>query len=117
MILAMYIVSGLNKILSLGKSEGPRFASRTGIPPTAATVLVFLAGVLEVAASAVVIYGIRQKVTKLVDVGVLMLVAFTVVASFVFYAFPFRYKPILANMTAIGGLLMLSCMCTKNSKP
>ena len=114
-LVLMYVASGANKVLTLGASEAGRFAEKTGFSPSASTRLVFLAGLWELVASALVLRGVWQlsgeRARKSVRAGTGGLVVFTVLATLIFYARPFRFKPVLANLTAIAGLVLLPRVC------
>ena len=112
-LVAMFVISGLTKVVTLGASEAERFANKTGITKYAPHV-VFLAGVIELDGAFMILRGVWQDNNlslKRVHHGSNVLVAFTVAATILFYVKPFKYKPTLANMTTIAGLLLLPQVC------
>lgn len=114
-LVLMYAVSGANKVATLGVAEAERFATKAGVGMRAATRAVFLAGVWELVGAGLVLYGVwcqtGKEALRGVRAGTSMLAAFTVLATLIFYTRPFRYKPFLANMTALAGLLLLPKVC------
>tara|TARA_B100001175_G_scaffold149952_1_gene127123 strand:+ start:251 stop:643 length:393 start_codon:yes stop_codon:yes gene_type:complete len=115
-LVAMFVISGMTKVVTFGTSEADRFAEKTGLRKYAQHV-VFLAGVIELYGAFMILRGVwqhnaSQKASlKRVHHGSNVLVAFTVAATLVFYVKPFKYKPTLANMTTIAGLLLLPQVC------
>jgi hypothetical protein len=115
-LVAMFVISGITKVVTLGASEADRFAEKTGFRKYAQHV-VFLAGVIELYGAFMILRGVwqdnaSQKASlKRVHHGSNVLVAFTIAATVVFYVKPFKYKPTLANMTTIAGLLLLPQVC------
>jgi len=111
-LVAMYVISGLTKVASLGSSEAERLSrALSGLSLRSSTVLVFLAGVIELVGSYMILRGVWTTDKKMVDTGSMILAVFTVLATLIFYAFPFRYKPFLSNMTALAALLLLPKVC------
>tara|TARA_Y100001936_G_scaffold253658_1_gene319846 strand:- start:1477 stop:1851 length:375 start_codon:yes stop_codon:yes gene_type:complete len=111
-LVAMYVISGLTKVASLGSSEAERLSRALGgLSLRSSTVLVFLAGVIELVGSYMILRGVWTTDKKMVDTGSMILAVFTVLATLIFYAFPFRYKPFLSNMTALAALLLLPKVC------
>ena len=115
-LVAMFVISGMTKVVTLGASEADRFAEKTGFRKYTQHV-VFLAGVIELYGAFMILRGVWQDNTsqkaslKRVHHGSNILVAFTLAATVVFYIKPFKYKPTLANMTTIAGLLLLPQVC------
>jgi hypothetical protein len=115
-LVAMFVISGTTKVMTLGASEADRFAEKTGLKKYAQLV-VFLAGVIELYGAFIILQGVwqnnvsRKESSKKVHHGSNVLVAFTVAATLIFYVKPFKYKPTLANMTTIAGLLLLPQVC------
>ena len=111
-LVAMFVISGITKVMTLGASEADRFAEKTGFKKYAQYV-VFLAGVIELYRAFMILQGVwqdnvsRNASLKRVHHGSNVLVIFTVAATLIFYLKPFKYKPTLANMTTIAGLLLL----------
>lgn len=112
----MFFISGATKVATLGLSDSERFFNKTGIPMKFSRFIVLAAGLFELIAVYFILCGIRKKSWQQVDKGALMLVGFTILATIIFYANPLKkiFKPyaIMANMTAIGGLLLLPHVCT-----
>ncbi len=112
-LVAMFVISGMTKVVTLGASEADRFSEKTGFRKYAQHI-VFLAGVIELYGAFMILRGVwhDDKLSlKRVHHGSNILVAFTIAATTVFYLRPFRYKPTLANMTTIAGLLLLPQVC------
>ena len=111
-LVAMFVISGITKVMALGASEADRFAEKTGFKKYAQYV-VFLAGVIELYRAFMILQGVwqdnvsRNASLKREHPGSNVLVIFTVAATLIFYLKPFKYKPTLANMTTIAGLLLL----------
>lgn len=112
-LVTMFVISGMTKIVTLGASEADRFADKTGFRKYAQHV-VFLAGAIELYGAFMILRGVwkdNNLSLKRVHHGSNVLVAFTVAATLIFYVKPFKYKPTLANMTTIAGLLLLPQVC------
>ena len=113
MLVAMFVISGMTKVLSMGHSESDRFALKTGVRRYAAHI-VFLAGLVELYGAAMILAGVWRsdsRSSERVHHGSNVLAVFTIVATLIFYTRPFKYKPTLANMTAIAGLVLLPRVC------
>jgi uncharacterized membrane protein YphA (DoxX/SURF4 family) len=111
----MYVASGAHKVFSLGVSEAERFAKKTGLGLRIATQIVLLAGIWELIGAALVLHGVWSAKGKYalqhVRLGTTMLAIFTILATLIFYVRPFRYQPVLSNLTALAGLLLLPKVC------
>lgn len=120
LLVLMFILSGVTKVLSFGASEAPRFAAKTGLDERLSGRIVFVAGVWELAASALILYGVwalrGERALEAVTAGANALILFTALATLIFYANPLRgiwkLHPVLANLTAIAGLLLLPRVCS-----
>ena len=114
-LVLMFVISGANKVLSGGASESDRLATKTGIEARLCTLIVFCAGLWELLGAGLVLYGVWSKNshsnTSLVQLGVTSLSLFTIIATVIFYMKPFKYNPVLANMTALAGLMLLPKVC------
>lgn len=113
MLVAMFLISGLSKVVSLGASESERFAQKTGLGRYSAHI-VFLAGVIELYGASLILMGIWRNDRRSLDrvhLGSSILIAFTAAATAIFYLKPFKYKPTLANMTTMAGLFLLPQVC------
>lgn len=111
LIVLMFIISGLDKILSLGTSEMSRFAIKTGLPIDISQIVVLATGIYELIASGMVLYGTFNKDLKLASAGSYMLILFTILATLVFYTMPINYKPFLSNLSVIAGLYLMLNVC------
>jgi len=86
----MFIVSGLSKVFTLGNSEAKRLSKKLmNLNERFSQLIVFGAGIWELLASAVVLYGIWNFNTHYLQIGSLMLVLFTIMATIIFYVFPY----------------------------
>ena len=111
LIVLMFIISGLDKILSLGTSEMSSFAIKTGLPSDISQIVVLAAGIYELIASGMVLYGTFNKNLELASIGSYMLILFTILATLVFYTMPIKYKPFLSNLSVIAGLYLMLNVC------
>jgi uncharacterized membrane protein YphA (DoxX/SURF4 family) len=121
-LVLMFIISGLSKTITLGKSESSRFSvklsklltlekSNTLINENIGQVLVFIAGIWELVSCIILIYGIFTLNSKFIFGGSLSLIIFTILATIIFYVFPFKHLPILSNLTTICALILLPFIC------
>ena len=127
LLVFMFIVSGVDKVLTLGARDTPRFVKRLPmIPETLAQMIVFAAGVYELVSSGMILYGAYYKNADIASVGSYMLIFFTALATLIFYTFPFEglFKAghqkyaFLGNLTTMAGLyLMLKICFFKNGTP
>lgn len=107
----MYIWSGVSKILSMGQQEAGRLAGKLPmVPKNLIPLIILAAGIWELVAASSAIYASFEpkKYQLLGSISTMSLTVFTILASLIFYTFPFKTIPFLANLTAIGGLLTLS---------
>merc|ERR1711869_117408 len=108
----MGIVSGLNKVITLGKSEAKRFSKKmNNLDKSLSQFIVFGAGVWELVASAIILYGIWNLNNIFLNYGSLMLMIFTIMSTLIFYVFPFKYLPFLSNLTTLCALFLLPHIC------
>ena len=111
-LILMFIVSGLNKVITLGKSEAKRFSKKmNNLDKSLSQFIVFGAGVWELVASAIILYGIWNLNNIFLNYGSLMLMIFTIMATLIFYVFPFKYLPFLSNLTTLCALFLLPHIC------
>ena len=113
-MVCMYLISGLMKVRSFGVNESERFSKKSGVCMKNSQRLVFLAGVVEIYASVLILRGVWSTNMRLQDVklGSSILAIFTVLATLIFYVLPgFRPYPVLSNLTALSGLLLLPLVC------
>jgi len=111
LIVSMFLISGGAKLLDLGKSEGLRLAKKLDIETQTAIIIVLLAGVFEIVSSLMVIYGAFMDVDDAAIIGLYGLVIFTILATLIFYAFPFNYRPFMSNLSVITGLFLAANVC------
>lgn len=113
-LILMFIVSGFTKVITLGNSEAKRLSKKlTNINKDFSQLIVFVAGIWELLASAIVLYGIWNFNTNYLQIGSLMLVLFTIMATIIFYVFPFKHLPFLSNLTTSCALFLLPYICVK----
>lgn len=110
--LLMFFVSGATKVSSLGASESVRLAGK--LPEGIAEfsqVIVLLAGIFELISSLAVVYGSISNNPDVAIYGIWGLILFTMLATLIFYTFPFKYKPALSNLSVIAGLYLMMNIC------
>ena len=110
-IVLMFLISGASKTFTLGSSEAARFAMKTGVAADVSQVIVFCAGLFELLAAGLVLYGAYKEDRMMASVGGYMLILFTLLATLVFYAFPLKYKPLLSNLSVMAGLYLMLNIC------
>lgn len=111
LIVLMFIISGFDKIISFGKSEMSRFSLKTGLPSDISQIIVLGAGIYEILASGLVLYGTFNKDAFLASIGSYMLILFTILATIIFYTMPLKYKPFLSNLSVVAGLYLMLNIC------
>lgn len=117
LLIFMFIISGFDKTVSLGTSEMSRFSIKTGLPNDISQIIVLSAGIYELLASGMVIYGTFNNYPMIAAIGTYMLILFTLLATLIFYTTPLKYKPFLSNLSVMAGLyLMLNICFFKNEK-
>ena len=110
----MFIVSGLTKFFTLGKSESKRLSKKLfNLDKTFSQFIVFGAGLWELIASIIILYGIWYSNKSFLHYGSLMLIIFTIIATVIFYTKPFKYLPFLSNLTTTCALFLLPFICIK----
>lgn len=113
-MVCMYLISGIMKVRHFGANESERFSKKTGTCMKNSQRIVFLAGLIEIYASFLILRGVWSTNMSLKDVklGSSILAVFTVLATLIFYVIPgFRPYPFLSNLTALSGLLLLPLVC------
>ena len=113
-MVCMYLISGLMKVRSFGANESERFSKKSGVCMKNSQRIVFLAGLVEIYASFLILRGVWSTNMSLKDVklGSSILAFFTVLATLIFYVIPgFRPYPVMSNLTALSGLLLLPLVC------
>lgn len=113
-LILMFVISGVTKVLSLGKSESKRLSKKLmNLNKNLSQMIVLMAGIWELVASTIILYGIWNFETNYLKFGSLMLVIFTIMATLIFYVFPFKYLPFLSNLTTTCALFLLPFICIK----
>lgn len=113
-MVCMYLISGMMKVRSFGANESERLSKKAGTCMKNSQRIVFLAGIVEIYASFLILRGVWSTNMSLQDVklGSSILAVFTVLATLIFYVIPgFRPYPVLSNLTALSGLLLLPLVC------
>lgn len=111
LLIFMFIISGFDKTLSLGTSEMSRFSIKTGLPNDTSQIIVLAAGIYELLASGLVLYGAFNNDPMIATIGTYMLILFTLLATLIFYTMPLKYKPFLSNLSVIAGLYLMLNIC------
>lgn len=111
LIILMFIISGFDKTISLGTSEMSRFSIKTGLPNDISQIIVLSAGIYELLASGMVLYGTFNNDPMIASIGTYMLILFTLLATLIFYTMPVKYKPFLSNLSVIAGLYLMLNIC------
>lgn len=113
-LILMFIISGISKVFTLGKSESNRLSKKLNFNENLSQLIVFIGGLWEIISCIILLYGIWTYNKQLIIIGSVSLVIFTIAATFMFYVFPFKYLPILSNLTTICALLILPFICIIN---
>lgn len=116
LITVMFIVSGFDKILSLGNSEMSRLSNKTGLSLTLAKYIVLFAGIYELISSFMILYGSYYEDVSTASRGTIALIIFSILATLIFYTFPFKYKPFMSNLSVIAGLYLMMNICFFKNK-
>ena len=111
LIVLMFIISGLDKTISFGASEMSRLSMKTGLSSDISQIVVLGAGVYELLASGLIIYGTLNNDPSMAAMGTYMLILFTLLATLIFYAMPLKYKPFLSNLSVMAGLYLMLNIC------
>ena len=93
-----------------------RFSLKTNIDIQSSKIIVFLAGLLELIASAMIIYGLFTDNITIAKYGIFTLILFTILATLIFYTMPLKYKPFLSNLSIITGLYLILNICYFKNK-
>lgn len=110
----MFVISGMMKVRSFGSNESERFSKKSGVCMKNSQRIVFLAGLVELYASFLILRGVWSSNMNLKDVklGSSILAIFTILATLIFYVIPeVRPYPVLSNLTALSGLMLLPLVC------
>ena len=113
LLILMFILSGISKVFTLGKSESSRLSKKLSINENFGQLIVFFAGVWEIISCIILLYGIWTFDQTLIYYGSLSLVIFTIIATLIFYVFPFKHLPVLSNLTTMCALILLPFICIK----
>ena len=113
LLILMFILSGISKVFTLGKSESSRLSKKLSINENFGQLIVFFAGVWEIISCIILLYGIWTFNQTLIYYGSLSLVIFTIIATLIFYVFPFKHLPVLSNLTTMCALILLPFICIK----
>jgi len=111
LIILMFIISGFDKTVSLGTSEMSRFSIKSGLPNDISQIIVLSAGIYELLASGMVLYGTFNNDPMIASIGTYMLILFTLLATLIFYTMPLKYKPFLSNLSVMAGLYLMLNIC------
>lgn len=111
LIVLMFIISGFDKTVSLGTSEMSRFSIKTGLPNDISHIIVLSAGIYELLASGMVLYGTFNNDPMIASIGTYMLILFTLLTTLIFYTLPLKYKPFLSNLSVMAGLYLMLNIC------
>jgi hypothetical protein len=111
LLIFMFIISGFDKTVSLGTSEMSRFSIKTGLPNDISQIIVLSAGIYELLASGMVLYGTFNNDPMIASIGTYMLILFTLLATLIFYTMPLKYKPFLSNLSVMAGLYLMLNIC------
>jgi len=111
LIVSMFLISGGAKLLDLGKSEGLRLAKKLNLETQTAITIVLIAGVFEIVSSLMVIYGAFMDSDDVAILGLYGLSIFTLLATLIFYTFPFKYRPFMSNLSVFTGLFLAANVC------
>ncbi len=111
LITLMFIISGFNKVLTFGESEMLRLSNKTGLSLTIAKYVVLFAGLYELIASGMILYGSYFNNVNIATSGTIGLIIFTFLATLIFYTFPLKYKPLMSNLSIMAGLYLMLNIC------
>lgn len=112
----MFIISGFDKVLSLGDSEMLRLSNKTGLSLTLSKYIVLFAGIYELISSGMVLYGAYYQDVDVATSGTMALIFFTLLATLIFYTFPLKYKPLMSNLSVMAGLYLMMNICFFKNK-
>lgn len=112
----MFIISGFDKVLTLGDSEMLRLSNKTGLSLTLSKYIVLFAGLYEIISSGMVLYGAYYEDAYVATNGTIALSIFTLLATLIFYTFPIKYKPLMSNLSVMAGLYLMMNVCFFKNK-
>jgi hypothetical protein len=111
LITLMFIISGFDKVLTLGESEMLRLSNKTGLSLTLAKYIVLFAGIYELISSGMILYGSYYNNVSIATNGTIALIIFILLATLIFYTFPLKYKPLMSNLSVMSGLYLMMNVC------
>ena len=118
-ISVMFVLSGFGKLWNSAECKNNRALTSaleklTGSPHCrVAQVGMYSAAILELAAPAALMYGAIRGDGRLVRLGALALLAFTVVVTLVIKVYvKFRYYGFMSNLALCGGLIAVATCST-----
>ena len=116
LLILMFLISGFSKTFTLGKSESKRLSNKLNINnEDISRIIVFIGGLWEIVSCIILLYGIWTLNETMIMIGSTSLVIFTIIATFMFYIFPFKHLPVLSNLTTLCALLLLPFICIYKS--
>ena len=77
----MFIVSGFDKTITLGVSDAVSLSNKIGTNINISTIIVFVAGIYELVASGMLLYGSYTKNVNLISIATYSLIIFTFLAT------------------------------------
>ena len=113
MILLMYFIAGINKFLNFNATVSgfKKMFFMKKLPNIFYQLVIILVVVLEIVAPIMILYSIQtQELSEMACLSSIGLAVFTVLATLI-YHFPPKganYYAFMKNLTATGGLLLLS---------
>ena len=119
-ILLMFIISGLSKLFS---SQVFFFdldrMTKLGLNANLSYYMLLFVAIGELASSGTIIYDIfdkesRGRLSSTSEKSVLILIAFTVIVTLMFYVFPPKIRPLLSNISTISGLIFVYMIIKRN---
>jgi len=118
-ITSMFLLSSFDKLLLpmitgevIGVKDTTRLIARyPSVSKKLLMLIVIIGGIVELYSSYLILSGHDTKNKKQRNLGLYILVVFTILATFLMYANPivgYKYLPIVSNISTIGGLLSLT---------
>lgn len=119
LLLLMFVISGGDKVFTLGKSEAGRLMNKLSTSFNTSfsisQMLVLFAGIWELISCVILLYGIWSLNSKFITIGSISLAVFTILATLIFYTFPFKKLPFLSNLTTLCALILLPYICLSDN--
>jgi len=118
-ITSMFLLSSFDKLLLpmitgevIGVKDTTRLIARyPSVSKKLLMLIVIIGGIVELYSSYLILSGHDTKNKKQRNLGLYILVVFTILATLFMYANPivgYKYLPIVSNISTIGGLLSLT---------